>query len=153
MNSTKLNKQGSKEILEVTYQHVVKSFEQLYTSKNVKLLGLLRKYEIVAVLAVMVEKSKNPLGKAPADKLYNQFINMSYHKDSNQFEMLSEIEFKEILLRLLSFGVIKFANEGHISYIDLGVYEDEIHAAYQEHPAFKLNERVATNVIDKANDQ
>jgi Cdc6-like AAA superfamily ATPase len=110
---------------------------------------MLRKYEIVAILAVMVEKSRNALGKAAASRLYDQFLSMSHFKNPKEYLELSEIEFKEILLRLISFGLINFSNEGSVSYIDLKVYEDEIHAAYEQHPIFKMNETVANNVIEK----
>jgi len=130
----------------VSYQHVTKAFEQLYASKNVQILWSLWLFEMMFVLTVFCKQMISANDRTAVEELYGQFktfetqLNNPTKSDAIKRKpiYLTEIEFKEILLKMKTFGIISVSIEGQIAFVQLHVYIDEIKSAYEENEEYEM---------------
>ena len=66
----------TKKLTQVSYQHVLKAFNELYNSKQCQLLKSLRLYEILVVMAIYIEQVVSKSEKVLLDKVQDRCDSM-----------------------------------------------------------------------------
>ena len=161
----------TKKLTQVSYQHVIKAFNELYNSKQCQLLKSLRLYEILFVMAIYIEQVVSKSEKVLLDKVQDRCDSMltqlnwfgaSSTSNTQQLSLSNKRNnkqipqgiFREIVKRLQSFGILTVTVEtagGKIIdnvFTQLVIYHDEITAAFEEneiYQAFEMTIKIHTN--------
>ena len=98
------------------------------------------------VLTVFCKQMISANDRTAVEELYGQFktfetqLNNPTKSDAIKRKpiYLTEIEFKEILLKMKTFGIISVSIEGQIAFVQLHVYIDEIKSAYEENEEYEM---------------
>lgn len=118
-------------LVDVDINHIQKSFNELYTSKNNLLLKALRKYEKLVIIGVMIEINKDGQDKVKLVDVATRVGGMSH---TLGYDKLTHGEIMEILLRLKSFGIVAISNEKpklDNIHIQPFIYVQDIVTAYE----------------------
>lgn len=143
----------------MSYQHVLKAFNELYNSKQCLLLKSLRRFEVLVVLAFYLEqlvtKSEKNLLDRIQDRCDTMLTKLNWFGGTSTGSVsllqrrggsvLSANAFREIIKRLQSFGVIAVTVESSKLtdnvYGQLVFFLDEVTAAYEQHEIYKAFEQ------------
>jgi Cdc6-like AAA superfamily ATPase len=95
---------------------------------------------VVVVIGIYLVQIYNHAEKVPIENLLNRIETMCVKMN---LDLLKEREVKEIVMRLMSFGILTILDEKKLTSetsVQLFVYSDEIKAAYDEHRVYKTYE-------------
>jgi Cdc6-like AAA superfamily ATPase len=114
----------------------------------------LRKYEIITILATFCEVYGSESDKAHFDRVFDKVVQFCANADLN-LEPLKENEFKEIMMRLKSYGLVNITIEGYHIYFQLMIYIDEIKKAFngdkQQNKTYMSLEQTVDGIINNKN--
>ena len=104
LTQVKSNKRDPKQLLKVEAGFVNEAFNELYTSKTVKVLQQLCKDEVLTIIALFLELQSNKIEKALIDKVQDRMNSLRVHLN-NRCEIKTSM-FREIVKRMQAIGLI-----------------------------------------------
>ena len=104
LTQVKSNKRDPKQLLKVEAGFVNEAFNELYTSKTVKVLQQLCTDEVLTIIALFLELQSNKIEKALIDKVQDRMNSLRVHLN-NRCEIKTSM-FREIVKRMQAIGLI-----------------------------------------------